>query len=424
MNKFLFVLRTFNDIDHIAPLIWKCINNNNFPLIIFNSNYDYNSDLRIKFLIRTGNVKIISMPDHLHDSNYNHLGSNKKINFFKKITNKIYNQFRKPRSIPGKMYRKLFFDCSKEYNLLKSNNITAAVFEWGNPMMKGEVFEKIFKASKGLGIPTFSIPHGLNIYTNSDLHQDYITNLKRGILPNFSSWNQYDHIIVQTKYHQEHLIRFGLLRSKLHVWGSLRFCSSWQIINSKIHKKFTSKNDSVDKVKVVIMMPHWNYNIKKNETINLIKEIMKLKNIYLIVKDHTRGDTGSFPENEKNELSIKTNIEFDTSSSSTSLIDWSDLIINFGSSIGIEAIDKDKPVIYPKYLHSNKSIHDYINVTYNASNSGEVIEIIENLKINSFEPVKKENKDRFMSIMVYGGKEPHNVIDYYYNKMINFISIF
>ena len=288
--------------------------------------------------------------------------------------------------------------------------------------MKGFIFEKIFKAAKGLGITTFSIPHGLNIYTNSDIHYEYIKNLKKGILPNFSQWNSYDHVVVQTKYHKDHLTRFGLDRSRVNVWGSLRFCTEWQKINSELYDKFTTNKDSGNKIKIVIMMPHWNYNINKIKTIDLVKKIIGLKDIYLVVKDHTRGSTGAFPKNEKISLIKKNNVEFDICTSSTSLINWSDIVINFGSSIGIEAIDKNKPTIYPKYLHSNKSIHDEINVTHNASKEEEVIQTISDFKSNKLNLLPKNNKSIFLSTVVYGGKEPYNVIDFYYSQILKISS--
>ena len=49
--KYLFHLNTFNDIDHIAPVIWKILENGGYVDVIFLSEFDFKSDYRIIFLL-------------------------------------------------------------------------------------------------------------------------------------------------------------------------------------------------------------------------------------------------------------------------------------------------------------------------------------------------------------------------------------
>ena len=83
-----------------------------------------------------------------------------------------------------------------------------------------------------------------------------------------------------------------------------------------------------------------------------------MENIYLIIKNHTRADTGLFPKNIK----VNSNVEVNSNTNSTSLINWADIIINFGSSIGIEAIIKKKILICPNYLHENNVIFEKVRL--------------------------------------------------------------
>ena len=421
MFRPLFVLRTYNDIDHIVPVIWKFIKMGSSPTIIFNSSYDYKSDNRIKFLISLGNINIIRMQDQKHEKNTIYLGSGKKFGFLKWIYVKVYNQLRKPHTSLGKIYRKLFFDCSEEYNLFKENNFDIAIFEWGNPEMKGEIFEKIFTVAKGLGIPIFSLPHGLNVYLNSDIHQAYVSKIKKGLLPNFKPWNKYDKIIVQSKFHADHMNRFGIDDSRILVWGSARFSPEWQEINSSLYEEFLPSKKNNSKVNIVFMLPHWVYNVDKKNTIDLIYKISENKNLYIVIKDHTRGDTGTFPENHKEELSNRNNIEFNAITSSTALISWSDIVINFGSSIGLDAIYKGKAVIYPRYLHKNFTIHDIYDSAVISESSTEVIEFLNKYSDNPSAIKKNNENDLLFKTVVYGSKEPFNILDYYYEQLISSI---
>lgn len=418
MIRPLFVLRTYNDIDHIAPVIWKFLQEGSKPIIIFNSSYNFHLDKRIQFLQKNNNVKIVKMVDRVYEERVIHLGSNKKPGLIDWFKSKIYNQFRKPELFVGKIYRSLYFDCTKEYNFLKDHNISLIIFEWGNPEMKGEVFERIFTAAKGLGIPVCSLPHGLNIYLNSDIHENYIKKIKKGVLPNFKPWNKYDNIIVQSHFHAEHMKRFGIEASKLHVWGSTRFSPEWQKVNYGMYDKFISKKNSKNRIKLVFMLPHWIYNVKKNETIDLVYEISKLKNIHLVIKDHTRGDTGEFPIHERNILNNMENVEFEKDASSTSLIKWCDLVINFGSSIGLEAIYQKKNVIYPKYLHTNKTIHDITKTTHNADCSEDVFRYISDFSENKLTKISEDEIKYLFKGVVYGSKEPHDILSNYYESLI------
>ena len=418
MLRPLFVLRTYNDIDHIAPLIWKCILNKCNPVIIFNSSYNYSDDERINLLIKAGNVEIVSMPDLIHEKRIIYLGSKKKVSFFTWVKNKFYNQIRKPHLLIGKIYRKIYFDSSEIYQFFKDRKINVVIFEWGNPDMKGEIFEKILKVSKGLGITTLSLPHGLNIYLNSDMHSVYINKIKKGILPDFDPWNTYDKIIVQSVFHANHMIRFGIRSDKVEVWGSTRFSPEWQEVNKHLYDSFVSEKNSENKVKIVFMMPHWIYNVDKEKTIELIRELSQNLSIHLVIKDHTRGDTGTFPTKEKYLLSKNNNIEFNSSVSSTALINWSDIIINFGSSIGLEAIYQGKIIIYPCYLHKNETIHDTLDTTYKALSSKDVLQLIDDFKNKNLISKPQKDIEKLFNTVVYGGKDPFNVLDHYYQQLI------
>ena len=67
MDKFLVILRSYNDIDHISPVIWKLLNENAKVDTIINSLNDYKNDLRLNFLKKNKNFNIIYNPDLTHE---------------------------------------------------------------------------------------------------------------------------------------------------------------------------------------------------------------------------------------------------------------------------------------------------------------------------------------------------------------------
>ena len=99
-RRTLFFLNTFNDIDHISPIIWKVLVEGNKAFIIFTSDYDYENDYRILFLQKNPNLKIYKFSLAYKNS------------FFSKIIREIcYNRYY----------------CT---SFLKKLKINACVFEW------------------------------------------------------------------------------------------------------------------------------------------------------------------------------------------------------------------------------------------------------------------------------------------------------
>ncbi len=59
-KRVLFLLRTYNDIDHITPVIWKTVTSG-WPTFFLFVDKDYSEDYRIRFLEAHGAEKIRSI---------------------------------------------------------------------------------------------------------------------------------------------------------------------------------------------------------------------------------------------------------------------------------------------------------------------------------------------------------------------------
>ena len=90
---------------------------------------------------------------------------------------------------------------------------------------------------------------------------------------------------------------------------------------------------------------------------------------------------------------------------SPSLVRWADVVINVASSIAIEALIQQRPIIYPFYLHKNKTIFDNPELVNLASGCEEVISLLNNHYKG--EKLFLPNKDflkQFLINEVYGGR--------------------
>lgn len=424
MSRPLFILRAYNDIDHIAPLIHYYIKKDLNPLVLLNSSTNFDEDPRVKLLISSGKVEFLKQPDHIHERYVNHLGSERKLSTYKYIANRIYYQILQRNTLFGKFIRRFFFDYSDIYFFLKSKNITTLFVEWGNPYNKGINFEKLIVCAKSIGIPIFCLPHGQNIFLNSDIHQNSINLVKkRGLLTDFSTWNFYDYIIVQTKFHKEHFVRFGVDRERVMVWGSMRFSLEWSKINLSLNKKFLPKIKTDTKCNIVFMMPHWVYNVHKENTISLIDKLSRIQEVSLVIKDHTREDTGIFPLEKRSNLLARGNVEFVSDESSVSLIRWSDIVINFGSSIGLEAFLQNKILINPAYLMTNNSAFLGDSLRIRPKNDSDVLKSIKSFLVNELY-FNIEEKELNLEAHVFANQKPYNVIEYYFTKINDLIDDF
>jgi hypothetical protein len=415
MGRTAFFLRAYNDIDHIAPIIWKFIKKEENPIVIFHTDVDYKNDYRIKFLLSEGNVEIIRDLD-VEYMKFQLVSRN----LFYRIHYRLYRLKRDPRTLLGRLHRKFSFDCSNEVEFLLKNKISQCVFEWGTPFERGEVINKYFIAAKGQGITTLCLPHGCNMFTHSDVNEGYRALMMKGRIPDQSFRREYDYYVFQNPYRRDGWVKWGYDPIKTFAWGSARWCPEWQKLNQQICPKFIPKKDPDKRWKIVFMQYQSNYNIAKDLIWFLLSKIASNNQIQLVIKDSTRHGT-HYSSNQflKNYGNVQ-NVEFvGNEANSPALIEWADCVIAFGSSIGIEALCQNKPLINPYYLISNRTHFEKYEAALNAGSESEVMSHIEKLMNNSDYNVKSDGKEKLFKEFVYGGKDKLDVLESYYNKITN-----
>jgi hypothetical protein len=103
----------------------------------------------------------------------------------------------------------------------------------------------------------------------------------------------------------------------------------------------------------------------------MLTEVANDSETCLVIKGHTRG-TGSLSKIALRALKDKPNVILETIAHSPALVKWCDVVINFGSSIAIEALSQEKPIIHPVFLHTNRTVFDDGAVVHIANDSAAV----------------------------------------------------
>ena len=387
MATYAFFLNSFNDVDNMTPVIWKFLEKGESTIVIFGTDFDYKNDYRINFLQEKYDLEVFDFPSEYKNS------------------------------IQRKM--KYILGSYKPYEVfLKEHDVSVCIFEW--VVYYGSSIQNMFfGAAKRLQIPVISIPHGVNIFINLDpmeLQREIYD--KTGKLPKTNISHNIDMFVDPNYVTQRAHISEGIDPNTSEIWGSARYYPNWAKTNLEICPKFASSKSSEGKIKVVFMLPHWAHNVDVYESVNLIKKLANLPWVYTIIKDHTRSNGGLNNEFRK-ELNSLPNVEASVSAHSPSLIQWSDVVINFGSSIGIEAILQDKILINPSYLHTNQTFFEDTDSAYEPENIEELIGILDKVRNNDLIPISETNKRKLLEVAVYGDKNEFDILEYYYERISN-----
>ncbi len=390
-------MKSFNDTDHIAPIIFRFLEKDEKVKIIYLSNFDFKNDYRIKFLSKFKNLSVI------------------KASFFMKTKNMIFNN-RYILQLRLKLSPKIKKIISK-FLSPELNNVKCVIYEWCEPNRRAIGFQN----AKDLLIPVICIPHGLNIFINYDFNNHIKSRIiNTGEWPDHSNRNKFDAYIFQSKRHLKMAWDWGHDRKKTYFLGSPRFDPKWAKINLNLIKKSNPKISNLKKkTKIVFFLPHWSYNVDKTKTLSCIKKLTLDKTNLIVIKGHTRG-TGSLSKKEYKNFKKYNNLILDSSIHSPELIRLSDIIINFGSSIGIEALIQKKIYINPSFLHQNRTIFDNTKLVHIPKNIKEFINLINLSKINKLKKNNITEFNKFMKKEVYAEKDRLDVLENYYLKINHF----
>ena len=386
----LFLLRSYNDIDHIAPIIWKAVNAN-IPCLYFFTDQDLDKDHRIQFLAKHGASRL-RVPA---------------------LT--CYHRARiliKPRRFRRILDYLTSFSIGVWY--LVSKDISCIINEWSGPFGR-EMAEYFLRAGSLLGLKCICVPHGYHFWTNTIINtavKEYVE--KFGSLPSFADRARYTTYVVQSENIRNYYVAHGMPVDKLQVLGSARFCEEWRKTLSRFSPKLPMDQPDTEELSIVMFIPDWSYFIDRTATISLINALAKISQVHLLIKQNTRG-TGTISHDELEPLNQgRGALIVGDECHSPSLISRADCLINFASSIGLEALGQGKLVLNPTYLTGNQTIFDESGAVIDASTEKHMIELVSDLQQNCLkEPPSRETIDNFLHKHVDAGLPSDSVLQGY-----------
>jgi hypothetical protein len=270
-------------------------------------------------------------------------------------------------------------------------------------------------AARLLGRATVCMPHGLSIKLSTATRSD------QPDVPSydFRDRNRLTVHVLNTEHHRQWLLNYAKGDPEvMQTWGSLRWAPEWFELNRSLAPAYHWPAEP-GRLRVVFMVPKWGNRVDADAVVDLVRRLQDVEFISLAVKGHPRAKDGSADP-------LRTHPDLDwerirdaTGADSVSVIDAADVVIDVGSSIGIETVMQGKVLVNPSYLHRLTTLFDEIpGSCVVAPSADRVVSYLREHAAGCPHRVGQAAHAELMSRAVYGSRpEPFDVIDNYYQRV-------
>lgn len=356
-RKVLFFLRHYNDIDHIVPVIYKWLLLEDVPTdIVITSHPDYLDDYRIQFLRQFENLQTHFIDEFLSQEERERKHQRSRIDQMNRyhpvrLGYRIWNRVsaRASSAASPTLYDAQFVE--RMLNSVFGNaDRGIVVFDWTYT----DFVRLVVKAAKDRDFTTISLPHGDRPYYN---RMQTLNDLDYSCMDSYtSSRAMFDYTVVPNGLCAERYKSY-MESDRIKVLGSPRYNDEWLDIMSTLLPAYDAEKGR-GKLKIVFFLRNFNYPIFWEEVIRTIKLVLQFPDVYLIVKHHTRSATvqrliQAYPELKADDVPNLESVYDDAHSGS--LLQWTDVVLDVGTSVSFEAVKRGKPVLAMEYLHANCS---------------------------------------------------------------------
>jgi len=273
-------------------------------------------------------------------------------------------------------------------------------------------------AAKLLRRSLVCLPHGLNVKLDAMTTTESEI-LRKGPYPWYDR-NRFDVHVLNTEEHRQwHLDHAVGDANVMQTWGSARWDSTWFEVNRRIAPPFEWPEQGRGCLKVVFMVPKWEKRVDADAVVELVQALQSLEFASIAIKQHPRPEDGSAEPLRKNPH-VDWRLIHDVSSvDSVPLIEAADVIVDVGSSIGIEVLMQEKVLVNPTYLHALTTFFDDIpGVCVVASTTAQVVDYLgAHARGERFE-VDPAAYEQLLQRAVYGSQlKRFDVLDLYYRRL-------
>ena len=393
----IFFVRSFNDIDHMAPLIEHLCSENEFCVSVYcvDWNFDINANINIEYLCSKYSLSTGHLWNPRSDSLVTRILIH-LISFLRSLKPHINKPYVWRLNRPRALLERFLQNSLSIEKIFKQHRPSAFVFDLGNAEHPRN--RSLVTAARNHQIPTFCLPHSISLFSNK-----FITKKKTLAQPNRRLF--FDHYFCPG-LHTSYLSDRGIPPGSIYELGSMRFSREWMTIvqNQIVKEEFSSSSIGL---KVVIFLSQSTYNVSDEALTDMVRNVSQLQGVVSVIKPHTRGMSLSYLEN----LTAGTNAAISTKHHSASLIKWSDVVIVYGSSIAIDALTINRPVIYPNFIDSNSIYLTEFNACLEANSIDELLILLQKMIHGEWsDNTAQHGIDRYLETVVYAGNSSRNVI--------------
>jgi hypothetical protein len=430
-RTFLFLLRQVPDIDHISPMIWKCLEKGDRALVLF-ERLPYDDDYRIRFLRGYPRFQILTLPRPAY-----------------------------PGRLPAIAERRRY-TARRLRELLSAHRVAACFFDWGggitvsrtslagrvrrfararwywpryedvHNLVVHRVLDALFpplraglaRAAYDAGLPTFALPHGLHVFQDADITAYRAERARRGggaiVQTDRNSFTVY---VVNTEHYRQMRIRaFGGDPDVVQSWGSLRFSPEWRRVLAGIVPAASLPARGPGQLRALFLVPKWQTFVNKPETLKMIRSVAERPDVQLLIQTHPRKGRAELDATTIAALERRPNVVLAQDADSKALIDAADFAIVLSSSLVIELFLQRKPIIYAKYLHPHRMLYEGHPGCLTARNLSEVHEWGDRIARGAAPSIDDSAVAAAAREFVYGGQEPFDVPEYYYARVQSYLT--
>ena len=391
----LFFIRRFNDVDHTVPIIHAVQQKGreNIRVISLNPALKLTEDMRLGFL-RDKGIQIDHATEVLRENSVERAAHY--------ISRWLVNRL--SSNAVADWVDRTFGMGAWARRLIQQLKPSVLVFDWQAP--EKTLALQIQRAAKKKNITMLATPHGMQLMIN-----DLVTTQasESGKVTPWGYFLRYiDKVVAPFELQAEWFERCGVPREKLVVLGSSRFCPAWRDVYAKLIANMPNTGPAKsDKVKVVYMDHVAAYRIHPEIVETTLIRIAALEFVDLVIKPSTGANTFSSPALKNISGAVE-------DVSSITLIEWADIVIGTISSILIEALAADKPLIYPTHHSNNDSMFTARGACLSVTTDEELeAALLQHHADPTLRLYPKEAANALLTEVVMGGDANNDVLDNY-----------
>lgn len=427
MSNFLFLLRTYAELDHLTPLMWKCLEKDDRVMVIAHHTLPYHDDYRIRFLETYPGFEVLRIPGANSSSRLIRLAS--RLIWTVPRAHALLERYRisacfvASRSGVGPPNREPSLQ-EVERGRMARAYVPGRV---DRQILLGRVLKplstSVLAAARESGVRTFCLPHGVGTRLTPRHKRgrlDLMRQAAGGTPP--PDWRaEFTSYVFASELHRQREIEHGGLDPTMaQAWGSLRFSPQWLEVQDRIIGDVVIPSGSEHQLRVLCLVPKPHHLVERGAVEDLLLSLARRGDVLLVVKpDPSRGGLG---DEIAQRLQQHSTVWLAGKSQTSPLIRNTDVTIVEGSSVAIEALVRGKHLIYMSYFRPLPSVYDESGGCLVARAEADVHTFL-NLIVRHTPPVVDANaRARLLSDLVYGGSEPFDVPEYYYAAIQRYLS--